>query len=229
MDLARPSRIREGERPLKKLWLLCPIVLIATLLSSAAMADERDPGYYANLGASYIKYSKVEKVSFVDTSVAAGTGALSAAEGIDIVGSLGYLYDSGLRTEFEISFRSNGVDGVITAPGALPLEGEAETDMRALGGMVNMLYDFETDSRVLPFIGGGLGVADVNARNERADWTDGDTGIAFQGLAGIEFVLSGDLSLHGGYRFFATSGATVGLGGDDYRTHNLELGLDFRF
>ncbi len=211
---------------MKKLWLLYPIVLVATHLSSAATAADRDPGYYANLGASYIK---VEKVSFVDAAVPAGTAALSAADSIDFVGSLGYLYDSGLRTEFEISFRSNGVDDAITLPEALPLEGEAETDLRALGGMVNMLYDFETNSHVLPFVGGGLGVADVNARNERVGWTDGDTAVAFQGLAGIEFALSADLSVHGGYRFFATSGAAVGMGGDDYRTHNVELGLDFRF
>jgi opacity protein-like surface antigen len=211
---------------LKKLWLLCLIVLVATHLSSAATADDRDPGYYANLGASYIK---VEKVSFVDTAVAAGAAALSAAEGVDFVGSIGYLYDSGLRTEFEISFRSNGVDDAIAIPDAASFAGEQETDMRALGGMVNMLYDFETASGVLPFVGGGLGVADISARNERIGWTDGDTAVAFQGLAGIEFALSGDLSLHGGYRFFATSGAAVGLSSDDYRTHNIELGLDFRF
>lgn len=211
---------------MKKLWLLCPIVAIAAHLSAAATADDRDPGYYANLGASYIK---VEKISFVDTAVSAGTSDLSAADGIDFVGSVGYLYESGLRTELEISFRSNGVDDAIAIPAAVSLAGEQETDMRALGGMLNMLYDFETDSRVLPFVGGGLGVADVNARNERAGWTDSDTAVAFQGLAGVEVALSGDLLLHGGYRFFATSGAAVGIGGSDYRTHNIELGLDFRF
>ena len=211
---------------MKKLWLLCLIVLVSTQLSAAATAADRDPGYYANLGAGYIK---VEKVSVVDAAIPMGTAALSAADSIEFVGSLGYLYDSGLRTEFEISFRRNGVDDAIALPEALPLEGEVETDLRTLGGMVNMLYDFETNSHVLPFVGGGLGVADVNARNESVGWTDSDTAVAFQGLAGIEFSLSADLSVHGGYRFFATSGATMGMGGDDYRTHNVELSLDFRF
>ena len=211
---------------MKKTWLLCSIVLVSTHLSLVAAAADRDPGYYANLGASYIK---VEKVSFVDTSVAAGAGAFSAAEGVDFIGSVGYLYDSGLRTELEISFRSNGVGDAIAIPDAASLAGEQETSMRALGGMVNMLYDFETASSVLPFVGGGLGLADISARNERIGWADGYTAVAFQGLAGIEFVLSGDLSLHGDYRFFATSGAALGLSGDDYRAHNFELGLDFRF
>ena len=119
---------------MKKLWLLCLIVLVSTQLSAAATAADRDPGYYANLGAGYIK---VEKVSVVDAAIPMGTAALSAADSIEFVGSLGYLYDSGLRTEFEISFRRNGVDDAIALPEALPLEGEVETDLRTLGGMVN--------------------------------------------------------------------------------------------
>ncbi len=91
--------------------------------------------------------------------------------GFKVSGMLGYEFGNGFRIEGEAFFaRANlskltysGItspalpDGAVPAK-ALPVSGLADQ----LGGMVNVWYDFNTGSRWRPFIGGGLGVVQVD-------------------------------------------------------------------
>ncbi len=128
---------------MKKLMLLCLTGVIATAISSVAGAEDSDAGYYGNLGAGYVA---IERPSFADTMLPV-SDTRAADNSIDFTGSLGYLYDSGLRTEFEVSFRLSGVDDGSVDLGVTTLPDNTTGDLRALGGMLNMLYDFDTRVR----------------------------------------------------------------------------------
>ena len=72
---------------------------------------------------------------------------------------LGYSF-GGPRVEFEYNYRNNGADTIATA-GERSLRPEVDLEWY----MVNVLYDFDTGSKWIPYIGEGIGMADVKANN----------------------------------------------------------------
>ena len=117
------------------------------------------------------------------------------------------------------------------------LSGEADGDVRVLSAMANAWYDVAVDFPVTPYVGGGIGVANVDAEASFAGITivdDDDTVFAYQAGAGAAYPLTETVSIFAGYRFFGTAdpGLTA-AGGTDfdsaYRTHIVEGGVRLRF
>jgi OOP family OmpA-OmpF porin len=77
---------------------------------------------------------------------------------------VGYAF-GGPRVEFEYNYRNNGVSTVATTVGTQSGAGSLTSN----NFMVNVLYDFDTGSQWTPYIGLGLGVADVKANNIHAN------------------------------------------------------------
>jgi opacity protein-like surface antigen len=73
---------------------------------------------------------------------------------------VGYSF-GGPRVEFEYNYRNNGVNTVATQAGTQSGSG----DLTSNNYMVNVLYDFDTGSQWVPYVGLGLGMADISANN----------------------------------------------------------------
>jgi len=104
--------------------------------------------------------------------------------------------------------------------------------------MANAFYDVPTGTRLRPYVGGGLGMAVVNFSDVTVPtigtFNDNEVGVSWQGLVGLEYDLADGMTLTGGYRWFdvfnlkmQTGPSRVSL--DGFGSHNLELGLRYRF
>ena len=100
--------------------------------------------------------------------------------GIKFGGSVGYHFDNGLRVEGEIFYARakiskltntklslTGVALPIDLPESveIPVSGTA----KQLGGMVNVLYDFDTGDALTPYIGGGIGLVRIDQGDVKFD------------------------------------------------------------
>ncbi len=108
------------------------------------------------------------------------------------------------RVEIEAAYRSNGLDEVSFAQATLPTEG----DVRVASLMLNTFGEYRDTLPMLPYIGGGIGLARVELDGVRFGDTllfdDSDTVFAWQVGAGIGWQAARNLVLDLGYRYFST-------------------------
>lgn len=172
-----------------------------------------------------------------DHDFTASTGAkinTQMKDGYVVVGALGRQYGN-IRAELEGSYRVNDVDThQTTGPALAGSRGET----RVIAGMGNLYYDMPTGGALTPYIGGGIGAADVQFENYGTNATgtvldDGETVFAYQGMAGLNFAVTNNLSLNAEYRYFATNDVEVQSGTRtseiEYRSHNLMAGARYLF
>jgi len=103
--------------------------------------------------------------------------------------------------------------------------------------MGNALYDFMPYSRWTPYIGGGVGAADLNVHNLTAiglfGGSSNDWEFAYQGIAGVKFAATPQVSISVDYRYFATTNPTFAIAGGtatgQYATHNVMASIAYHF
>lgn len=167
-----------------------------------------------------------------DASIS-GTGINADAEfdyGNTAAATLGYDYSDGFRGEIELSGRWSDTDTISNTSGA--------GDVRALSAMANALYDISLGSSFTPYIGVGIGAANVEASGISpvggSTISDDDTAFAYQGIVGTSYQLNNTVSLNADYRYFATSdldystvsGVSVS---EEYSNHTVLFGISFGF
>jgi len=127
----------------------------ALALSSTAFAQDmtQPKGLYlgAGVGASIPSDSKIT-----------GPGVSTQAEldaFVAAMATLGYSYSNNLRSEIELSWRQNDVSKVGTASGS--------GDFTTINPMLNLYYDFPGFGRWTPYVGGGVGLANLSVNSAR--------------------------------------------------------------
>ncbi len=177
-------------------------------------------------------------VNFTNDQDISGTGVginrnVDTDTGWAVMPSIGYRYGNGIRTEFELGYRSNDIDSV---SGSAAGTGE----INAKSAMLNLLYDVDTGSRVMPYIGGGIGYAQVDYDGvgpvgvgvNRVN--DDDNVFAYQGIAGLSYWVNETVEVAAEYRYFATqdpdfrTSAGVAVEGE-YDSHAALIGLRWNF
>jgi opacity protein-like surface antigen len=204
------------------------VALLAMLLPSTAWAQDKPWYVAAGLGASF--------VNDVDVTDSAAGFPITADLDTGIVGTGAFGRSFGnFRAEGELTYSTNDVSTF----SALGVSLDASGDISTLGLMVNGYYDFETNSKWKPYIGGGIGGANVSLNNlsvlgvQGAD--DDTTVFAYQAKVGVAYEFSPAWEGTLGYRFFGTQDADfVDSDGDPFSTdgiqaHIVELGFRFRF
>ncbi len=223
------------------------MALASTALATPALA--RDKAWYVGVeGGAMI-------VEDIDWSVTgAGTGAASRSGtatvdhdyGWDVDGIVGYDFGA-FRLETEVGYRRASIDSLRTTAG-LPISATAQANpgtFDAVGGrtsalsfMVNGLLDFGEDDGLQGFVGGGAGVARVQARIDSSSnyrlLDDSDTVFAWQALAGIRAPLSENVDVSLKYRFFNADNVKLfdarGSAYDGrFRSHSLLGGVTYNF
>ena len=217
----------------------CAAIAVAAALlaggDAAAQATEPSSpaGLYGSLSGLYVWAPESSWAARYESGIA-NRGDYGWESGSGAVAALGYDTGTGWRVEAELGWRSLDLDRIRLA-GARWMKFAGEAEARTLSAMANVYWAVPGGWMLQPYLGAGIGAA-------RQDWRSGgsidDTMFAWQAMAGVRHALSDRAELHVGYRFFSTADWQLGgrdADGDawrsevDYRTHNLEGGVTFRF
>lgn len=208
--------------------------LLAGVCAFAAVATAaRAEGWYA--GGFYAPYVDADDIEF-------GTALGTVTTTFDGDMGWGLVFGRELgswRVEGEWSQRDSDVEDHILGGTALPGP-TGSLDAQTL--FVNALYDFNRAGTVAPYLGAGLGWADVELDGfgvapVPAVLSDDDSGFAYQLIAGVGFNVGPNWNLFVDYRLlFADSfemTVTPGAGGVkseiDFETQSVQAGARFRF
>jgi OOP family OmpA-OmpF porin len=209
------------------------LAVAALGMSSAAMAQGYNGWYLGARGG----VTWLDDQSFaISPSAGGGSFGVDYERGWGLSGNVGYQFGGPFRLELEVAYRTNDVDGVTTSAGTrLP---GSTGGMNSLAAMVNGLFDFEMGWGLTPYVGLGLGYARVTADGISATGLGGsvdddDNKFAYQAIAGLSYWFSPAVALTADYRYFATQDPKFGVSGGsvetEYKTHNVMVGLTFRF
>jgi outer membrane protein OmpA-like peptidoglycan-associated protein len=197
------------------------VIAAAALIAVPSLAHAQ---WYVGLdaGASFLEDSK---------NSGSGLGYKSSYDtGWLTQGLAGYAFGP-WRVEGEVSYRDNGVDKVNGAKG----HGNAN----ALATMVNGVYEFLPTSKWHPFVGVGIGAADVDSSKTSRSGTDvykgSDWAFAYQGFVGLGYDVTDAVELKTQYRYFSTLDYdTKSIPGgsklnSEYHDHAVLLGFVYKF
>jgi opacity protein-like surface antigen len=184
-------------------------VLAATLLSGGAFAADA-----FTLDAPYV----AGQIGLNMPTGDSGTLDNDAA----FAGALGYRIHPNIRVEGEVSYRKNDYSdtiGGITASG----------DTKVATALINGWYDFTNSSKFTPYVGGGVGFsrgwATLNALGVTVK--EKDSAFTYQLGGGVAYALNDRLDLTTDYRYLDT--ANFSDIGDDYRAHEIRVGMRYSF
>ncbi len=204
--------------------------LLAMLLPSAAWAQNNAWYVAGGLGASFPNDVVITQPGTPTLTTELDTGILAT-------GAFGRSFDNRIfRAEAEVLYNTNDVS-TLSVPGSGSVT--AGGDISTLGLMVNGYYDIDTNSKWRPYIGGGIGGANVSINSLSSLGVliaDDDTTVfAYQVKVGVAYEFTQALAGTLGYRFFATEDADFvdsrgdAFSADGIEAHIVELGVRFRF
>jgi opacity protein-like surface antigen len=201
---------------------------LATTLALAALATAAHAQSYVSVKAGGTQ------VQDTDFDTAGGTVTTKTDTGFTGNVAIGTYLNDSARVEFEAGYnksdlKSASVNGAGTT---------ADGDVTAVTGMLNGYYDFAPNCLLRPYVGLGLGAANVKYNNTHvggvAFTDDDDTVAAGQAMAGLKWQFSPHTAATVEYRYFRTAdvsldGAAGGSTDVKYSSHNLTAGLQYKF
>ncbi len=206
---------------MKRILLVSVLGALMTFSFATAQAEE---GVYvgAKFGLSILSDSNI-------TTSDGYSSEFSYDNGFGMNLALGYKFPM-FRLEGEVAYYANDLDGYSDRNGS----GEADGDIKNLSGMLNAYFDFANSTFITPYVGGGVGVAKVDLSDQSFTWDDSDTVYAYQGMAGVNFALTKQLSIDAEYRYFGTQDPEFDDDADgtikaEIASHNLLVGLRMQF
>lgn len=146
-------------------------------------------------------------------------GDLSMDSGFGFLAAVGNNFD-GLRGEAEIAYRINDLNKTSSGP--------ATGEITSLSVLGNLLVDFAISENVRPFLGAGMGLAQIDSGSADLNKAN-DTVFAYQLIAGIGFPLTHITTIDLQYRYFATANPDFDGIEAEYETQNFFAGLRFDF
>ena len=103
--------------------------------------------------------------------------------------------------------------------------------IKVLAGLANAYYDFDTGTKLRPFVGAGIGIGQVKLDDGRAG-DDDDTGFAYQLQTGVAYAINDKLSAQIGYRYLGVNNVEIGSGAQavrgDYHDQAVTMGLTYK-
>lgn len=235
---------------------ILPVALAAILVASISEAHATQGWYLTGgVGGTFVQDSSSSQKDSFGNAV---TWDTKFDAGFSGQGAAGYSWDSHgsagggaiFRVEAEVFYKMNDIDSLeftsLTLAGIGTFTGlgtvDANGDISALGFMANAWYEFRTGMSWRPYIGGGIGTANISMNDvstlvlgvdiplaDDSDWV-----LAYQFGAGVSYDLTRNVIIGLEYRFLRTSEpeftdlAGVPFNGD-YLSHSLSIIVRFVF
>ena len=209
---------------------------------NAPLVPSGIPLYYVSL---FGGWSDLSDLAVSDSS---GRIDLTSQNGLGLGFAFGQILGKNLRSELEFSYRSHDVGDLLLSDfgaGRQTIGGNG--DVESYAGMLNLYWEFSglCDGLLTPYIGGGVGAANVSA-DLRLDggqtaFTDGeDSSFAYQYIVGMNFKVRSYSDLFVEYRHFAADGLRLdanlppsslidGDGQLNYQSNNIFFGMRMKF
>jgi opacity protein-like surface antigen len=214
-------------------------LVVATLASANAFAEEADLQWYASLSALYDMPS--DSAARLGHSRGTVAGDIRLSDEVAFALALGVETGRGLRVELEVASRStdiNGASGVrvggVPLPEGIALSGELKTWTL----MANLRHAFGEGS-FRPYVGVGLGFArhdgeatlDVTSPLGTISGTESgdDDVIAYQVMAGVEGDIGENVMAFAGFRHLRSGDLEIESFTADYATTSIDVGIRMSF
>ena len=205
---------------MKKLILLVSALLLT--VSTGAFAAGR-PYLGGSAGLFFPSDSTITDDFGASAEVSFDTGLLISGFG-------GLAFDNGFRLEGELSYRAADLDE-LREPG-FP-DTRVNSEISATSMMASAYYDMKTLTTVTPYVGGGIGLSNVNLERGTFDgggWrSDDETVFAFQVGAGVGIAVNPRVAIDLGYRYFATEDVRFDQFDAELESHNVAVGMRYMF
>lgn len=191
----------------KHMVLLAGATLLAAMPMVASAGEDNPEGFYLSGNAQAV---------FPEDNNGTLNGAPARHDlddGFGIGIAAGYVMPNRMRVEGEITYRDVDVDSTVGST----VTGD---DVNSVSYMVNLLYDVDTNSRIVPYFGGGLGVIDFDAQ---------DPVFAYQAMVGVGYDIGRKQEVYTGYRYLGSEGIEEDNTAIDYKVSNFEVGYRYHF
>lgn len=190
------------------------LLLTTSLVTISSLANAGDK-FYLSLTGEYIAAAKA--VGDVSAAGASTSTTIDFKNGFGGLAAAGYYINPNLRTELEEGYREIKGDN-------------NNVKEKALTTMGNIFYDIPTGTNFTPYLGAGIGWAHETNNGQ-------SNAVAYQGMVGVNYKVSDNSSVFGGYRYIGTSDFTDNstISGVDVtekynaRIHAIDVGYRFNF
>ena len=214
--------------------LLKGVAAIAVILAAPGAACATDLGFGSGTGAPSPYYFHLFGGPSIPQTVhgndASATYTVTLkSPGYLVGGAIGMRFTKNWRAEGELAYRRYALDHV-TYTTSTTLNGYAD----AVSLMGNLWYDVPHGGQWTPYVGGGAGVAYATYDNTKSGFKASDTGLIFQLGAGVNWMMTDNISVDVGYRFrgimdLTFSDSTARYTGNNYYGHNVIAGVTVGF
>ncbi|MBC7963450.1 MAG: porin family protein [Steroidobacteraceae bacterium] len=225
-------------KPIRYQLLILSALLLA-LPTICAASPHAGPYVSGFIGVSVPRDNTVTTENFDNTPT--NHDKVEFEPGINIGGTGGFDFGY-LRLEGEMSFKYSEIES-ITDQNANFRFRNPDGNLGVAAFMTNAFFDLHNESRVTPYLGGGIGFASLHLSDTRATDAagrvllydeDNDAVFAYQAGAGVEVAINRMFSLDFGYRYFATDTANFDNGFDQatslkFESHNATVGFRTTF
>lgn len=228
---------------MKKILLASAAVVVLSPLSAQA-----EDNYYVS-GA--IGYSFAQDFN----GAPSGPGPIGAGINVDFDSDIAYTAAIGYsldlegpldpRFELEYSYREQDIDQLNINGNDTANNGPSGGDFEVQTFLVNAIVDYDLGNGFKPYVGVGVGVADVEANGNylngggvQFNLRDSDTVFAAQGIAGASYEVTQNIEFFGDARYLATSEAefervnALGASTDhdgDFNAFSINTGIRYKF
>jgi OOP family OmpA-OmpF porin len=219
---------RKDEAMMKDVTRSISLVALLIFWSNGALSQQMQSEWYGEAGAGVAFQSET------DVSQPGFAASTDFDAGYVVSGAIGRQYPM-FRGELELLYSQSDFDSIsVSGLGSAPLDGDTST----FAGMVNAYYDFDTGNMWRPFVGAGLGFANVSVDASILGIPlvdDDDSVFAYQFKAGVayQFDPATDFLIY--YRFLGTEdldltdAGGLALSVDGAESHSVQVAVRFRF
>jgi opacity protein-like surface antigen len=134
--------------------------------------------------------------------------------GLGISGAVGTKLLNDFRVEAEVLYFATEIENT-------------NTDIDNLAFMVNGYYDLKTSTKFTPYVGAGIGLANIEV--DAPAYRNSDNVFAYQALVGVSYELDKNSSVTAGYRYFGTQDSEYNGIKRTYGKNVLEVGYRYSF
>lgn len=155
--------------------------------------------------------------------------------------ALGTKVNENMRVEFEIAYRDEDSvnESYVYETGGFLYGGQDDISLSTMSYMINGYYDFYNQSSLTPYVGLGLGLAEVKYENEwwedspmgilSGKWKASKTKMVWNVAAGLSYKINEKTNLDLGYRYVDYGSFSKEESKFETKANEFSLGVRFAF